>query len=280
MLRFASEVEWELQLSSNQRNSMAEDIIIVRKENSVCYVQINQPETLNALNSTILKALDETFNDIYTDTEIRVVVLTGTDRSFVAGANIKEMAGMDYEQAKVFGKFGASVFRKIEQCPVPVIGAINGFALGGGSELALACDIRIASEKAKFGQPEVGLGITPGFSGTQRLARLVGFAKAKELIYTGKVINAEEALQIGLVNKIVAHEILMEEVKQLAESIARQGPIAVKNSKTAINNGWDMALDDAINFEIELFARCFETDDQKAGMEAFIKKEKTEFKGK
>ena len=128
---------------------MAEDIIIVRKENSVCYVQINQPETLNALNSTILKALDETFNDIYADTEIRVVVLTGTDRSFVAGANIKEMAGMDYEQAKVFGKFGASVFRKIEQCPVPVIGAINGFALGGGSELALACDIRIASEKAK-----------------------------------------------------------------------------------------------------------------------------------
>ena len=259
---------------------MQEQKIIIQKENNVATITINEPKTLNALNSGILQELDATFDALAADKEIRVIILTGADRSFVAGANIVEMAGLNYEEAKVFGAKGASVFRKIETCPQPVIAAVNGFALGGGCELALACDIRIASEKAKFGQPEVGLGITPGFSGTQRLARLIGFAKAKELIFTGKVITAAEALAIGLVNQVVAPESLMEEVQAMAAAIAKQAPIAVQKSKEAINNGWDMDIDKGIDYEVELFAQCFETEDQKNGMNAFLKKEKVEFKGK
>ncbi len=259
---------------------MQEQKIIIQKENYIATVTINEPKTLNALNSGILQELDTAFDALAADKEIRVIILTGADRSFVAGANIGEMSGLNYEEAKVFGAKGASVFRKIETCPQPVIAAVNGFALGGGCELALACDIRIASEKAKFGQPEVGLGITPGFSGTQRLARLIGFAKAKELIFTGKVITAAEALAIGLVNQVVAPESLMEEVQAMAAAIAKQAPIAVQKSKEAINNGWDMDIDKGIDYEVELFAQCFETEDQKNGMNAFLKKEKVEFKGK
>lgn len=254
--------------------------IIIQKNNHIATVTINEPDKLNALNTQILSELDSAFDLLAADTDVRVIIITGADRSFVAGANIQEMAGMNYEEAKVFGAKGAAIFRKIETCPQPVIAAVNGFALGGGCELALACDIRIASEKAKFGQPEVGLGITPGFSGTQRLARLIGFAKAKELIFTGKVIMAAEALEIGLVNQVVAPELLMDEVKLMAEAIARQAPIAVQKSKEAINNGWDLPIDEGIDLEVELFARCFETEDQKNGMKAFLKKEKTEFKGK
>lgn len=254
--------------------------IIIQKENHIATVTINEPDKLNALNTQILSELDSAFDLLAADTDIRVIIITGADRSFVAGANIREMAGMNYEEAKVFGAKGSAIFRKIETCPKPVIAAVNGFALGGGCELALACDIRIASEKAKFGQPEVGLGITPGFSGTQRLARLVGFAKAKELIFTGKVITATEALETGLANQVVAPESLMDEVKAMAEAIAKQAPIAVQKSKEAINNGWDLPIDEGIDLEVELFARCFETEDQKNGMNAFLKKEKTEFKGK
>lgn len=254
--------------------------IIIQKENHIATVTINEPDKLNALNTQILSELDSAFDLLAADTDIRVIIITGADRSFVAGANIREMAGMNYEEAKVFGAKGSAIFRKIETCPKPVIAAVNGFALGGGCELALACDIRIASEKAKFGQPEVGLGITPGFSGTQRLARLVGFAKAKELIFTGKVITATEALETGLANQVVAPESLMDEVKAMAEAIAKQAPIAVQKSKEAINNGWDLPIDESIDLEVELFARCFETEDQKNGMNAFLKKEKTEFKGK
>ncbi|MDD3789768.1 MAG: enoyl-CoA hydratase-related protein, partial [Petrimonas sp.] len=247
--------------------------IIIQKENHVATVTINEPDKLNALNTQILNELNSAFDILAADTDVRVIIITGADRSFVAGANIQEMAGMNYEEAKAFGEFGSSVFRKIETCPQPVIAAVNGFALGGGSELALACDIRIASEKAKFGQPEVGLGITPGFSGTQRLARLIGFAKAKELIFTGKVITAADALEIGLVNQVVAPESLMDEVKAMAESIAKQAPIAVQKSKEAINNGWDLPIEEGIDLEVDLFARCFETEDQKNGMTAFLKKE-------
>ncbi|MDO5665801.1 MAG: enoyl-CoA hydratase-related protein [Bacteroidia bacterium] len=254
--------------------------IIIQKENHIATITINEPEKLNALNTQILSELNSAFDMLATDADVRVIIITGAERSFVAGANIQEMAEMNYEEAKVFGAKGAAVFRKIETCPQPVIAAINGFALGGGSELALACDIRIASEKAKFGQPEVGLGITPGFSGTQRLARIVGQAKAKELIFTGKVITATDALQIGLVNQVVAPESLMDEVKTMAESIAKQAPIAVQKSKEAINNGWDLPIEEGIDLEVELFAQCFETEDQKNGMSAFLKKEKVEFKGK
>lgn len=254
--------------------------IIIQKENHIATVTINEPDKLNALNTQILNELNSAFDILAADTDVRVIIITGADRSFVAGANIQEMAGMNYEEAKVFGAKGAAVFRKIETCPQPVIAAVNGFALGGGSELALACDIRIASEKAKFGQPEVGLGITPGFSGSQRLPRLIGFAKAKELIFTGKVITAADALEIGLVNQVVAPESLMDEVKAMAEAIAKQAPIAVQKSKEAINNGWDLPIEKGIDLEVDLFARCFETEDQKNGMTAFLKKEKVEFKGK
>ena len=259
---------------------MEEQKIIIQKENHIATVTINEPKTLNALNSKLLEELGAAFDMLANDAEVRVIILTGAERAFVAGANIQEMSGLNYDQAKVFGAKGASVFRKIETCPQPVIAAVNGFALGGGSELAMACDIRIASEKAKFGQPEVGLGITPGFSGTQRLARLIGFAKAKELIFTGKVIAADEALAIGLVNQVVEPEVLMDKVLAMAADIAKQAPIAVQKSKEAINNGWDMTIDKGIDYEVELFAQCFETEDQKNGMNAFLKKEKTEFKGK
>lgn len=259
---------------------MENDLLIVRQENTIACVQIHQPKTLNALNAAILKALHDTFEQLCSDDSVRVIILTGAERSFVAGADIQAMMSMNYTEAKAFGKLGASVFRKIETCSKPVIAAVNGFALGGGCELVLACDIRIASEKAKFGQPEVSLGITPGFSGTQRLTRAVGFAKAKELIYTGKVIGAEEALNIGLINSVVPSESLMEESMQLAQLIAKQAPIAVQNAKKAMNEGWDLSIEQGIDLEIELFARCFETEDQKQGMQAFLKKEKVEFKGK
>ena len=259
---------------------MEEQKIIIQKENHIATVTINEPKTLNALNSKLLEELGAAFDMLANDAEVRVIILTGAERAFVAGANIQEMSGLNYDQAKVFGAKGASVFRKIETCPQPVIAAVNGFALGGGSELAMACDIRIASEKAKFGQPEVGLGIAPGFSGTQRMARLIGFAKAKELIFTGKVIAADEALAIGLVNQVVEPEVLMDKVRAMAADIAKQAPIAVQKSKEAINNGWDMTIDKGIDYEVELFAQCFETEDQKNGMNAFLKKEKTEFKGR
>lgn len=259
---------------------MQEKKIIIQKENHIATVTINEPKTLNALNSKLLEELGTAFDTLAADKEVRAIVITGADRSFVAGANIQEMSGLNYEEAKTFGAKGASVFRKIETCPRPVIAAVNGFALGGGCELALSCDIRIASEKAKFGQPEVGLGITPGFSGTQRLARIVGQAKAKELIFTGKVISAAEALAMGLVNQVVAPESLMEEAQSLATTIAKQAPVAVRKSKEAINNGWDMDIDKGIDYEVELFAQCFETEDQKNGMKAFLNKEKIEFNGK
>lgn len=259
---------------------MTEKRIIIQKENHIATVTINEPKTLNALNSKLLEELGAAFDTLVADKEVRAIVLTGVDRSFVAGADIQEMSGLHYDEAKVFGAKGASVFRKIETCPQPVIAAVNGFALGGGCELAMACDIRIASSKAKFGQPEVGLGITPGFSGTQRLTRLVGFAKAKELIFTGNIITADEALSIGLVNKVTEAEKLMEEVKTMAETIARQAPIAVSNAKQAINDGWDMNIDKGIDYEVELFARCFATEDQKNGMTAFLRKEKASFEGK
>ncbi|MDD4535997.1 MAG: enoyl-CoA hydratase-related protein [Petrimonas sp.] len=259
---------------------MEEKKIIVQRDNHLATVIINEPKTLNALNRQMLQELDSAFDKLANDKEIRVIILTGAGRAFVAGANIQEMSSMNYEEAKAFGEEGSSVFRKIETCPQPVIAAVNGFALGGGCELALACDIRIASEKATFGQPEVRLGITPGFSGTVRLSRLTGLAKAKELIFTGKAITAEEALAIGLVTRVVAPEVLMEEVRSLASAIAGQAPLAVQKSKVAINNGWDLSVSEGIELETELFAQCFETEDQKNGMSAFLKKQKTEFKGK
>ena len=254
--------------------------VVINKEGAIALIQINEPKTLNALSTEILNELNAAFDKVSSDTSIRAIILTGTERSFVAGADIKEMSTYDSRQGKAFGKRGATLFRKIELMPKPIIAAINGFALGGGCELALACDIRIASEKAKFGQPEVTLGIIPGFSGTQRLPRIVGAGVAKELIFTGRIIRADEALQIKLVNKVVPHETLMEEAINMANAITAQAPLAVQYAKEAINKGLETNLDTAISYETNLFAICFATDDQKNGMKAFLSKEKAAFKGK
>ena len=257
---------------------MAYTKLIIEKQENICTVKINNPEALNALNSTILKELDAAFAEIKEDNSIDVVILTGEGRSFVAGADISQMCEMNAIEGKAFGELGASVFRKIELLDKVVIAAVNGFALGGGGELAMACDIRVASVKAKFGQPEVGLGITAGFSGTQRLARIVGIGKAKELIYTADVIVAEEAYRIGLVNKVVAPEVLMDECIAMAKKIASKAPLAVRYAKEAINRGIETDIDTGISIEADLFGLCFSTEDQKEGMQAFLGKRNADLK--
>jgi enoyl-CoA hydratase len=214
------------------------------------------------------------------DSATRVLIITGDgEKSFVAGADISEMAHLNEEQGREFGRMGAQVFRKIELLPIPVIAVVNGFALGGGCELAMACDIRIASNKAKFGQPEVGLGIIPGFSGTYRLPKLIGQGYAKEMIYTGKAIRADEALRIGLVNAVYEPEELMERAMEMAQRILANAPLAISLAKQSINEGYDLDADAAIALENDLFGQCFSTADQKEGMDAFLNKRKPVFKG-
>ena len=239
-------------------------------EGAVAIITINRPEALNALNEDVLGELEATFDAVDQNT-IRCIILTGAgDKSFVAGADIVAMSTMTVAEAEAFGKKGNDIFRKIEQFPVPVIAAINGFALGGGCEISMSCDIRICSENAMFGQPEVGLGITPGFGGTQRLARLVPMGMAKQLIFSARNIKAEEAYRIGLVNAVYPQAELMEQAKKMANGIAAQAPIAVRNCKKAINEGYQMNIDDAVALEEKLFGDCFETEDQKAGMGNFL----------
>lgn len=254
--------------------------IIIEIKERIATIKINKPETLNALSTQVLRELSDAVDQINANPEVRVLIITGEGRSFVAGADISEMKSMDRSQGLEYGKFGSSVFRKIEKLPIPVIAAVNGFALGGGLELAMACDIRLASEKAKLGQPEVGLGITPGFSGTQRLTRLVGAGKAKELILTAKPIHASEALQIGLVNAVYAPEELMNQAFEMASKIASNAPVAVKLSKQAINDGAQVDIDSAIALENNLFADCFTTEDQKEGMGAFLEKREPKWRNK
>ena len=212
--------------------------------------------------------------------EIYVMILTGAGRSFVAGADIGEMKGFSSIDGKKFGVHGGGVFLKLENMAKPVIAAVNGFALGGGCELSMACDIRLASEKAKFGQPEVGLGITPGFAGTQRLPRIVGVSKAMELILTAKTIKADEAKAIGLVNEVCAPEALMDAALEMARSFTKNAPIAVKYAKACIDRGMQMDLDDGIALENEMFAMCYATEDQKEGMTAFLEKRSATFHNK
>ena len=254
--------------------------LIIEKQEDICIAKINNPQAMNALNSTVLSELDCAFSQIESDQTIKVVILTGEGRAFVAGADISQMSTMSAAEGKAFGEQGAAVFRKIEQLKVPVIAAVNGFALGGGCELAMACDIRIASAKAKFGQPEVGLGITPGFSGTQRLPRLVGMGVAKELIYTADIIGADEAYRVGLVNKVAEPEALMDQAIEMAKKIASKAPIAVRYSKEAINRGCQVDIDTAIAIEANLFGLCFASEDQKEGMSSFLNKKAPEFKNK
>ncbi len=250
------------------------EFILFEQNESIAVVTINRPKALNALNSQVLEELGKTFDAIDTNA-VRCVVLTGAgEKSFVAGADIGEMSSLTKEEGAAFGKKGNDVFRKIETFPVPVIAAVNGFALGGGNELAMSCDIRICSENALFGQPEVGLGITPGFGGTQRLARIIGVGKAKEMLYSASNIKAQEALGLGLVNAVYTSEELMPAALKLASKIARNAPIAVRASKKAVNDGLQTDMDAAIALEEKLFGSCFETEDQAEGMKAFLEKRK------
>lgn len=252
------------------------EFITYEVEGQIGIITINRPKALNALNSAVLDELDKTL-DAVDQEAIRCLILTGAgEKSFVAGADIGEMSTLTKAEGEAFGKKGNDVFRKLETFPIPVIVAVNGFALGGGCEISMSCDIRICSENAVFGQPEVGLGITPGFGGTQRLARIVGTGKAKEMIYGARNIKAEEAYRIGLVNNVYPAEELMPAAKKLASTIARNAPIAVRNCKRAINEGIQVDMDQAIVIEEKLFGSCFETCDQKEGMNAFLEKRKVD----
>ena len=243
-------------------------------QGAVAIVTIDRPKALNALNPEVLADLKAAFEAIDQNT-VRCVVLTGAgDKSFVAGADIGSMSTMTKAEGEAFGKLGNDVFLEIESFPLPVIAAVNGFALGGGNELAMSCDIRICSDNAVFGQPEVGLGITPGFGGTQRLARLVGMGMAKQLVYSALNIKADEAYRIGLVNAVYPQAELMENVLKLAGKIAKNAPIAVRLSKKMINDGLAMPIADAVAMESNLFGNSFETHDQVEGMQCFLSREK------
>ena len=254
------------------------EFVLYEVKGAVGIITINREKALNALNSTVLEELDKTLDAVNLE-EIRCLILTGAgQKSFVAGADIGEMSSLTKEEGEAFGKKGNDVFRKLETFPIPVIAAINGFALGGGCEIAMSCDIRICSDNAVFGQPEVGLGITPGFGGTQRLPRLVGAGMAKQMIYTGRNIKADEAYRIGLVNAVYTQEELMPAAEKMAAGIAKNAPIAVRNCKKAINEGLDVDMDAAIVIEEKLFGDCFETEDQKYGMAFFLDKNKEKVK--
>lgn len=249
-------------------------------ENKIAIVTISRPEALNALNTQVIEELEQTLDMIEKNSDLSAMILTGEGRSFVAGADIGEQYPLDLSQGRKWGQRGSAVMRRIEKLEIPTIAAVNGFALGGGCEIAMACDIILASEKAKFGQPEVGLGITPGFSGTQRLPRRVGAAMAKELIFSGKMISAVEAERIGLANHVYPAEELMDKAMEMAESFAKNAQIAVRYSKACIDRGMETGVDEGIAMENELFAMCFATGDQKEGMKAFLEKRPASFENK
>ncbi len=247
-------------------------------DSAVAVLTINRPKALNALNSAVLDELNAALDAVDLN-EVRALIITGAgEKSFVAGADIGEMSTLTKAEGEAFGKKGNDVFRKIETLPIPVIAAVNGFALGGGCEISLACDIRICSENAVFGQPEVGLGITPGFGGTQRLARTVGVGMAKQMIYTARNIKAPEALRIGLVNAVYPIEELMVAAKKMASMIASNAPIAVRNCKKAINDGLQTDIESGVAIEEKLFGDCFETEDQRYGMAFFLDRNKDKVK--
>ena len=252
------------------------EYIVYEQKGSYAVITISREKALNALNSQVLDELNETLDAVNLE-EVRCLILTGAGaKSFVAGADIGEMSTLTKAEGEAFGKKGNDVFRKLETFPIPVIAAVNGFALGGGCEISMSCDIRICSDNAVFGQPEVGLGITPGFGGRQRLARLVGPGMAKQMIYTARNIKADVALRIGLVNAVYTQDELMAAAEKMAAGIAKNAPIAVRNCKKAINDGLDADMDEAIVIEEKLFGDCFESYDQKEGMAAFLEKRKVE----
>lgn len=259
---------------------MAYENVLLEKEDRIAILSINRPKALNALNNDTLLEINSAIAEIKADDSIDVVIITGAGKAFVAGADISFMQNLTAMEGRAFGALGQEVFRKIEAIEKPVIAAVNGFALGGGCELAMCCDFRVASTSAKFGQPEVGLGITPGFGGTQRLPRLVGSGMAKQLLYTADIIDAAEALRIGLVNSVVAPEELMEFVKKIAIRIANKAQVAVRLSKVAAGEGLQVDIDRSMTIEADAFGLCFATTDQKEGMAAFVEKRKPQFTGK
>lgn len=255
--------------------------ILFERQGAIGIVTINRPKVLNALNKETMRELKTLVEQIAVDQEIGVVIVTGSgDKSFVAGADITEMQPLSALEGRQWGKFSQGVFNALENLPQPVIAAVNGFALGGGCELAMSCDIRIASEKAKFGQPEVLLGVIPGFAGTQRLPRLIGKGRAKELLFTGKQIDAMEAYRIGLVNAVVPAEKLLDVAKEWANLILSRGMVAVQLCKSAVNEGMDMDFESGQAYEAEAFGLCFATEDQAEGMAAFVEKRPAIFRGK
>ena len=249
-------------------------------DGQVGIITINRPKALNALNTEVLTELDDVFRAIDKDDEVRVAIVTGEGRSFIAGADIAQMSELNGTEGRDMTIQGQKVMELIESINKPVIAAVNGFALGGGNELAMACDIRIASEKAKFGQPEVNLGIIPGYGGTQRLPRLVGKGMAKKLIYSAEMIDAQEAYRIGLVDEVVPAEELMEAAEKLAKTIMSKAPIAIKMAKVAINNGINTDLTIGVQFEAESYTSTFVSEDRVEGMKAFVEKRPAEFKNK
>ena len=250
------------------------------KENNIYIITICREKYLNSLNEEVLKELEQAINIINDDEEIYVGIITGQGKAFVAGADIDAMKDMSVEEARAFSSMGNKIFKKIEECRKPIIAGINGFCLGGGLELAMSCDIRIASEKAKFGQVEVNLGIIPGFGGTQRLSRIVGIGKAKELTYTATMIKAQEAQEIKLINKVVEADTLLQECIKMANIIGTKGQVAVRYAKNAITNGAEIDLNSGINLESNLFGLCFANEDQREGMSAFLEKREAKFKNK
>jgi enoyl-CoA hydratase len=260
--------------------SIEYNFIKYEEEDSIAILTINRPKALNALNSQVLDELNNSLDNINLS-KIKSLIITGAgEKSFVAGADISEMSTLTKKEAEAFGKKGNDIFRKIETFQIPVIAAVNGFALGGGCEISMSCDIRICSDNAIFGQPEVGLGITPGFGGTQRLPRLIGASMAKQIIFTGQNIKAEEALRIGLVNAIYPQNELLNEAKKLAKEISKNSVYAIKNSKKAVNEGLQVDIDEGIKIEEKYFGDCFETPDQKTRMENFLNKGKSKKENK
>ena len=252
-------------------------------EEKIAVLEINRPEALNAINEEVMGELSAVLDQIADECkagQIGGLILTGSGKAFVAGADIKVQSTLDEAGGFDWGRNGCAVFSKLEALEMPVIAAVNGFALGGGCELALACDIIVAGEKAKFGQPEVGLGITPGFGGTQRLPRRIGMGKAKELIFSGRMVTAEEAEALGLADKVVPQEELLDCCKEMMKSFLKNGPKAVAYSKLAMNEGAAMDIQDALAVENKYFSYCFNTEDQKEGMIAFLEKRKAVFKNK
>ncbi len=253
--------------------------LLVETENNICTITINRPDKLNALNKDVFTELDSAIDEVYKDPEIRSAIITGAgNKAFVAGADITEFLELSTDQAPALAKRGQIVFDKIENSPKPIVAAVNGFALGGGCELALACHFIYATENAKFGQPEVNLGLIPGYGGTQRLTQVIGRNRAMELLMSGNMITAKEAMEYGMVNKVVSAEELLPKAKEVLITIQSKAPIAVSKVIECVNN-FDHTQQ-GYDFEIQKFGECFDTNDMKEGATAFLEKRKANFKGK